>query len=158
MLPPVVPKRLTPFWLCESARPCGPLLTLRVNVRSPSQPTWRPVRCEAPGGIRKNILRASHPPAAFCPALAFATCSHLRRFHYSPDYMEAGGICQEVLANERPPPPAGTYYFSPPPANTSSPVIASTFTAAFNARRPSGPPAASANAAVWVPICSLRPI
>lgn len=98
MLPPVVPKRLTPFWLCESLQPCGQLPTLRVNVRSPSQPTWRPVRCEAPGGIRKNILRASHPPAAFCSALALATCSHLRCFHYSPDYMEAGGICQGVLS------------------------------------------------------------
>ena len=40
----------------------------------------------------------------------------------------------------------------------SSPVIASTFTAAVRARLPASPPAASANAAVWVPKPSPTPI
>ena len=40
----------------------------------------------------------------------------------------------------------------------SSPVIASTFTAAVRARLPASPPAASANAAVWVPNPSPTPI
>ena len=42
-------------------------------------------------------------------------------------------------------------YFYDRPDIISSPVIASTFTAAVRARLPASPPAASANAAVWVP-------